>query len=693
MRLSTPKQMERLSERSRTPAFAPAVQRLQAQVSSLLEQEVQVPLRQAGYYHEYFCPEHAVQLEFDPNAPTVHRCPYDGRLFSGEPYDSARDWFVNNRLSQGALRLGLLWQLTGEQRCVDQVSEILLQYAARYATYPPAPRIHPSHPGRVTWSCLDEAVWAVALTWAFDFVRDALETTDVERVERHLLRPAADVIAQHMYRRVHNVACWNVSAIGTIGLAIGDDDLVRYAIAGEYGFERQMEKGVLDDGLWFEGSLSYHYYTLAALMSLAQAAQNSEFDLRRHPRLKPMWSAPLLYAYPDLSLPANNDCWYFITLLGECGHGIPSAAAFYEVAYGWYGDEAFAWILNQVYASAQRDSVEALLYGAQVLPTVDSPPCSSANLGPSGYAVLRSCTAHPNYLLVKYGPDGGTHGHPDKLGVSVYANGERMSPDLGTPGYGIRLNDDWYRQTLSHNTVLVDGQSQPPCQGTLRQFMAAPSDELSQVDVEATWEKGAYAGVSMRRWILWRGDYWVDLFRVHCGRSRQIDWVYHNRGTLTIAPDRRVPCAPLADGVGYGYLECPARQQIEGDLLLSWQTERSRLDLNLLQAAGAELITGLGPYNPAADQIPMVIVRHQAEEAVFAAVHCPATLEGSGGTVCWLGGSLVSDGYLHFLVSGPRGHELWEITDHTCPGSATPPPTPAPEEMAAIARVWRVRLT
>ena len=86
----------------------------------------------------------------------------------------------------------------------------------------------------------------------------------------------------------------------------------------------------------------------------------------------------------------------------------------------------------------------------------------------TGYAVLRSqpdgdgqpSPATEQYALLKYGLHGGGHGHPDKLGLTLYAQGSRLAPDLGTPGYGIDLFQGWYRQTISHNTVILDGLSQ-----------------------------------------------------------------------------------------------------------------------------------------------------------------------------------------------------------------------------------------
>src|SRR6266542_1084522 len=123
--------------------------------------------------------------------------------------------------------------------------------------------------------------------------------------------------------------------------------------------------------------------------------------LWRHPKVRRMFVAPLRWAYPDRSLPAINDCWYHSSLVGEVGHGIPPAAAFYEIAAGWYGDPAFGAILAANYSggpgrpAAARDSVEALLYGPDSV-AADEPRrrtsrllTASANLPDFGIAVLR----------------------------------------------------------------------------------------------------------------------------------------------------------------------------------------------------------------------------------------------------------------------------------------------------------------
>ena len=90
-------QLERAQARLRTPAFAACYQRLRAATEAFLAVELEPPAAPAGYYHDYFCPEHAVELQFDPRRPHRHRCPVDGRLLTGGRYDAAWRFGANLR--------------------------------------------------------------------------------------------------------------------------------------------------------------------------------------------------------------------------------------------------------------------------------------------------------------------------------------------------------------------------------------------------------------------------------------------------------------------------------------------------------------------------------------------------------------------------------------------------------------------
>jgi hypothetical protein len=156
-----------LRARGSAPAFADARAALDKRVEAYQEMLPDLPERQAGYYHDFFCPDHAVQLVFNPRDGHHHACPIDDRTYSGEPFDSAWGWSVNDALSDAALRSALRRALGHVPGRADAdaalLRPILLGYAARYRSMPPAPGPYPGeYAGRVCWSALDESVWIIS---------------------------------------------------------------------------------------------------------------------------------------------------------------------------------------------------------------------------------------------------------------------------------------------------------------------------------------------------------------------------------------------------------------------------------------------------------------------------------------------------------------------------------------------------
>jgi len=239
-----------LRQRAGSPEFEAAIRKLRRDVDAFEQQPMKIPDQPGGYYHDYFCPEHGRQLIFSPTLSKEHRCPEDGVILRGARYDAAWRWFVNNRLSEVAQQLALLWRLEGKEQHLRSVAEILKDYARHYAAYKDFGR-KGENPGVVTHTTLDESVWILTLAWAFDMVQESLSSTEAETIVDKLLVPAAEHLVQHHFQAIHNFACWHNAAIGTIGLILNRKDLVDFAIRGEYGFEAQLRDGVLNDGLWF----------------------------------------------------------------------------------------------------------------------------------------------------------------------------------------------------------------------------------------------------------------------------------------------------------------------------------------------------------------------------------------------------------------------------------------------------------
>ena len=686
--LISEEQWSQIRSKAGLAQFAAAVELLRGEVEDFFARPVGVQALPGGYYHDYFCPQHAVQLVFEPDSPTLHRCPVDGETFSGEPFDSAWRWSVNNRLAESALRLAVLWKLEGEERNRQGVQEILLGYADAYAGYKAYAGWRPENHGVAQFSTLDEAVWSIPLAWSYDLIRSTLSSAQQEEIVDKLLRPAADYLVARHYGGIHNFACWHNAAIGTIGAVTGSDELLAFAIDGAYGFHRQAREGILADGLWFEGSFSYHFYTVAALLLLAKATANLPgWDLREHPALAAVLRAPVLCAYPDGSLPATNDCWYFTGLNDDCCHGVPKAPAFYEIGNAWFDEPLFGQVLARAYRHGPRESLDALLYGATELePGSDEGlALPSVQMPASGYAVLRTqpegealrAEANEQYVLLKYGVHGGGHGHPDKLGLTVYARGERQAPDLGTPGYGIDLFQGWYRQTISHNTVVLDGKSQPA--GAGRSIVFRAEGPFQVADAAIRWGEDVvtgidtptygvdeeapevYDGVAMRRAVLARGDYFVDIFLVDAEGERRIDWIFRNRGVLAPLGDG-VPIVPAElEGDGYEYIDNLSTRPALDNIALDWQFGETGMKLFMAEGDGTTLYAGPAPGNPAEDVQDLMIRQRTAARTAFVSVFHPYAERPRIVSVTWHGSDLTGAGWAACTVEGSDRKELWIV--------------------------------
>ena len=429
MTLLTPEWSRDLRRRASGPSFSAAREALDQRLAEYHRFLPQVPTHQAGYYHDFFCPEHAVQFIYDPREPHRHVCPVCGAVYSGEPYDSAWRWSVNDMLSDAALKLAFRSHLTGgqgEQAQADRdlSSRILFTYAERYRHMEPPPLDHPNHPGIVAWSGLDESVWLIRMCWAFALLENTLPKGSAGRLARQMFRPGAEHILRVRWPEIHNATNWNNAALATLALVLEDEELLEVALGGDLGLEPQLTQGVSQDGIWWEGSLSYHYYMLDAVVWTLRILRASGRSFDDGGILKRMFLAPILISFPDLKLPAVNDCWYFIGLQQRVGHGIPEADGFYETAYGWTRDPAFAWVLHQNYEKRPRTCFEALLDGAREIPPGEEPELKSLHMEDLGFVVLRGGDRrNGSHLIFKAGPDGGVHGHHDQLRIQLFANG------------------------------------------------------------------------------------------------------------------------------------------------------------------------------------------------------------------------------------------------------------------------------
>jgi hypothetical protein len=564
------------------------------------------PDRGSQWWHWYTCKACGARLT--TKSPTEHVCPDCGAVYTGWPYDDVVLANQHSALANAIRDLGLMYVLTGDGAYAAKAREILLGYTERYLNYPlhdinGKPNKGGGHVGPQT---LDEATWLIPVAQGFDCIQDTLSAEDVQTISEKMLLPAAQLIHDHQWG-IHNICCWHDSAYGLVGLALGNEQLTFDAINGPKGFRAQIDKGVTADGFWYESAWGYHFYTMSALQPLAVAAHNVGIDLYTE-RYKSMYDAPLAFMAPGGELPAFNDSG----TANPLGQG-----SMYEIAYARWRDPRHLLPILQ----SGRKSLQTLLYGVDLGETEPFTLQSSA-LASAGYVILRSGATGEgrvnehipsNYIALDYGPHGGGHGHPDKLGFVLYGQGKLLAEDPGCIAYGNPAQGGWFRQTLSHNTVVVNGKSQKPCTGTLQFTAFAGGLGLCSARADE-----AYDGVRLRRSMALLGDRVIDVVLCEAQDESTFELAYHNRGAVECA----LPFAPLAEaptGDGYSW----AKEWRSAPAPEAWRAVWRQADgptLTFAQAAAdapRDVLTAIGMGNPTKIKVPFVVSRQRGTSAIF----------------------------------------------------------------------------
>jgi hypothetical protein len=570
-----------------------------------LAHPVPLPDRGGGWYHWYACPKDGAGLK--PVDLTHHKCPKCGAVYTGEPYDTVAIMGEHNKLAANARDFGLAYALTGKPEFAKRAREILVGYADRYAGYEMHDVRGPStrnSAGKVGPQTLDESVWLIPVAQAYDFVVETMSQAEQQHVEKDLLRAAVAVI-QRNNAGISNWQSWHNAAIGAAAFALRDKELADAAINGRSGFQFQMENSVTDDGFWFEGSWGYHYYALSSHLQLTEMAVRSGMDLYKNPRYKGLYQASLLFMAPNRVLPAFHD--------GHLASGL-AGASYYEVAYRRWHDPMFAWAVHQ-----RKRGWDSLLRGTPDVPEQEQPATKSVNFTGLGWAVLRSGASRDGmYLALDYGPHGGGHGHPDKLGFSFYGLGDFLAHDPGCVAYGLPIHGEWYRQTISHNTVVVNRRSQEECTGDLDFYVASP--RLGVVSASAD---DANYPTKFRRLAVLTHDMLLLVDDLADDRDNDYDWAFHGVGefasSLPFAPRAEAP----GDKNGYQHIE-DVTSAVTGDAWqVDWTSPKRSMRLTMLGEPGTEVIAGKGWGPSSLGKVPMVLARRHTKTTRYVAAVQP----------------------------------------------------------------------
>ena len=261
----------------------------------------------------------------------------------------------------------------------------------------------------------------------------------------------------------------------------------------------------------------------------------------------------------------------------------------------------------------------------------------------SGVAVLRQTagdfTARPDATAVafSYGPYGGGHGHPDKLSVAVYAHDRHWIPLFGSMPYETHWKREWTAQTVSHNTIVVDGISQMPTRvgQPMWPVDSAAHRVMGRLDAFDPEQKRVsascdcvYDGLTLRRTVQLRDNCVVDRYEVTgapaaATAARQFDYVLHINGepagsSVALSPRQGL----LGTQCGYQLIEQKEAATIHDAAAFTFASGGKRLRVWVLPVDGApvEVIVASGLTNSSDVRMPMLVLRQRGAEAKFITV-------------------------------------------------------------------------
>ncbi len=433
------------------------------------------PSRISQWGHHYFCKDDGGLLVFDLNKPHEHVCPICHKEYHSELLDGVWIYFYRNQVVINLWKAAILSLMTRKTKYLKYIETTIDFYGKNYFDF----KLHNKEESifeslkDAAWGCgrimpqgLNEAIFIIRMLSGLEIVKHKLAKEQLALIDKmcqeifRIFKPQID--------KVHNISVWYDSAIAVMGLFTHNQEMIDFAFEGEYGLYRQLKEGITQDGFWYEGSIHYHFFTLEATLNALLFAKVYRYAQDRIVKdsVERMMTSAYEYAFDNLILPNPNDGWPNINL--------KTYSYLYDIATKIYGEDSHIALLNKniINGKIARTELplsrpyyfrnEISLERLTLIPTFD-PACDkfikakAHNFKNSQFAILRNGCAN---IFFKYGHNGPSHAHPDKMEIEVMLKDKMLTRDLSNAGYGSDLCNQWHRMSASHSTVVINGKNQ-----------------------------------------------------------------------------------------------------------------------------------------------------------------------------------------------------------------------------------------
>ncbi|NLS13758.1 alginate lyase family protein [Vibrio sp. SM6] len=580
--------------------------------------------------------------------------------------------YEHNRHKQNYIHMdmaGRLFLITGDVRYRDYIVDMLTAYATVYPTLESNVSRDTNPPGRLFHQTLNENMWMLYASCAYSCVYHTLDDAQKAHIENDLFKQMIEMFVvtyAHDFDIVHNHGLWAVAAVGICGYAINDQASVDKALYGlkldsvSGGFLAQLNQLFSPDGYYMEGPY-YHRFALRPIYLFAEAIERRQPDLGIYEFndsvIKTTSYAVFKTAFPDGTLPALNDSSKTISINDEgvimatsvCYHRYEQT----ETLLGMANHQQDVWVHSSGKtlsdAVANAESIAPFNWGS--LFVTDGPQGEKGGVG-----ILRHRDAQDDdtMALIWFGQHGSDHqyhsaldhGHYDGLHLSVFNRGQEVLHDYGfgrwvnvEPKFGGRYipeNKSYCKQTVAHNTVVVDQKTQNNFNTALaeskfgsKHFFNAKRAQLQGMSGRI---QGYYDGVDMQRSILiaeideCEKPLVIDIYKIESEQPHQYDLPVHYTGQI-IRTDFDYQTSPtlkaLGSDNGYQHLWHLGAGNVSDSSLVSWLHGNSYYSLITSASEDSQVIfarTGANDPDFNLRSEPALIFRQSGTNHVFASV-------------------------------------------------------------------------
>jgi len=533
-----------------------------------------------------------------------------------------------------AFQSALVYRLGGGDAYAGRAKRVLLHYTAYSFEF-----VHPD-------VGLNYASWGIQALWAYDMLYDRFTPREREKMDDFFSRMLKAVVenddwwlAEGLGGRFNNHYTWHKLMMAAYGLFYDKPEWIARAINSDQGIRELMDHGFLDDGLWFESALNYHYTALHGLLPIAWMLRNAGYplDLFTHKfangrTLEQGLAGMVQELFPDLTIPQIGDTY---------GHTVylPDEQSS-EMAWAAYQKPIFGWLMSQ-----KKQPYRAIsLFREKAPGSADAPAVASRMFPEHGHVILRSAEGKEYWnsdswvAFLSYDLDS-IHAHHNKLSLILFGRGKVLAQDVNAVAsvphaFSAKVTCELNRTTLCHNTLMVDGTDHACIAEKLSLIEFKPLPEVKTATIGDL--KGlVYPGVRMQRTVAVTdatlrstlrstSAYVLDVFQAASEAEHAFDWLFHtldDEGKTRIEGDFKAVSLP--DSPPWAWLRNARSAKFDGTWKAEWRQGDVRFRLTMLGAPGTEVTLCDFPRNDKFEPppVPMLMARRQGRTTAFIALY------------------------------------------------------------------------